>query len=287
MLSSAQLQNFKAMEGFTQAESDLKAKNFSNPELLFAGSMKQKITVPLIGDVQVLFNINDGTSNAWMYLFRSADNHDSLKAIAVVKIPFLGIKSQEINVSSILDAGLTINKERSLASFQWKDSDVMSGVLKNNSEFMAFYNSHTTLDTFAIALLVNTQFPYIAKDQPYWTALMAQGSDNKACAVQAVSLETSCSTLNSVLPEIPDYKVEIFPNPSIVGAGLFINLSNNNYINASLTNLIGDVNIPIISGQLANGSYRFDIPVNSLSKGFYLVKISLENELIIKKLVIE
>ncbi len=296
--SQAQLKNFKAKVGFTQADSLLNAKSFPKPELLFVGSMKQIITVPVLGNVQIQFNLSDGTSNGWVYLFRSGDNHDTLRAVIVLNPTLLGqdlgFRAQEVSVTNLLNQGIKVDKEKSLAGINWTDSDIFAEKLRGSSEFTTFLANNPDPDKYAIVLLVNTEFPYVPKDLPYWAGMLQKGTNAKACAMQAVNLDFSCSNVNSVVEEnnIQFFEntnfnsAEIFPNPSETNTSIYLNLISEQFVNISISNLVGDYNKSLLSAGLSSGNFSVPIPTEELNSGVYFITIKFGNQILRKKFIV-
>ncbi len=275
-------QNFKAKEGLNTARN---SSGITNPELLLCAAVNgtvQGSPVPLV------FDINSGVANAWVYYFRSGDDNNIKKMMICYKL-FNNYVANEIPVTQILDS-LPFNPAGSLNDIQWIDSDVMANNLKNYQDYKDYLNAHSDATISLVTLSFNGDYPYIPIGSAYWIAKIdATNSSSLFCAVNAINGDVICFDESTAVEdnEHSNNQINIFPNPS--KENLFISLPE------GITSFSKELQIFDSEGRLiysfavkpVDGVNLISIPVKLFSAGNYILRITTTNGLLNGKFIIE
>ena len=79
----------------------------------------------------------------------------------------------------------------------------------------------------------------------------------------------------------------IFPNPSNNASTISFELRKRTVVTAQLMNSLGQKITTLFDGELPTGKNKIEINTNQLSKGFYLVNLTIDNKTISTKLLVE
>jgi hypothetical protein len=85
--------------------------------------------------------------------------------------------------------------------------------------------------------------------------------------------------LNEFIP------VTVFPNPTADEVSLAFQLQNPSDIDIKIINLHGQTVIQNVSGKLSTGNYQLKIPLTGITEGAYLLRVTVDHQVIFKKLI--
>ena len=268
--SQSFLQNFKASEGLPKAQTAASDANLPNPELIMVFTANQTFNYQGT-EIKITFDITKGTANAWIYVYRSRDNHQLLKVFGVYKVILLGFMSTEVDPSQIIGTGLPVNPEGVIPG-GWKDSDAAAAVFRNDQDFMTFYNAHTNPELFVFTLFVNDAYNYIPKNQLYWGMSIIDKGNEKSCATHAFNLDFTCGTIFSVDESNTEITaLELYPNPAHDNI-MITGFSGKCLITKlEILNLSGEKVKELLPDNSSTGIINADIKV--LESGTYILRI--------------
>src|SRR3989339_678662 len=250
-------QNFKVREGLTTA---INSSGISNPELLMCAAMNGTIAG---SPISLEFNINIGVANAWLYFFRSADDHNTKKSVAV---------SRQMNIFIPIP----------LPNNQYFDS-------LDNEFYLDFINNHSNSSVSYVYLMKPDHDPG-KPDNTYWLIMINASDTSLGCFVNALTGEVMCQEIpiSSVEEnEIGNYELSIYPNPA--KDNLFITLPDR------LSTINNELQIFDSEGKLiysfavkpVDGVNLISIPVKLFSAGHYFVNITSAKGILSGKFIIE
>ncbi|MDQ1266472.1 MAG: Por Secre tail protein [Bacteroidota bacterium] len=257
------LQFFKVSEGYAEAKTKVETEGLSNPELLFCGAVRQLAQVPIIGEVQIEFKIEDGTANAWVYMFRSQGDTSNLKAVAVSHVQVLGTMTQDVPVEQIIGGGAQIDKTKPFNINDAINSDLFAETLRSSSDFISFLNAHPNPSRYVVSLFINSYIPELNIGDLYWGSIIEDGDDGRFCSVHAVTRELSCSITDVAEDNEAVDALEIFPNP----AAESINIRHAGELTIDITDVYGN---NILRASLRNSIDNIDL--SAMSSGVYYIK---------------
>jgi len=111
-----------------------------------------------------------------------------------------------------------------------------------------------------------------------------QVTDNNGC-VGSASVDVTVTICTGIPILALESAVEIFPNPNFGTFAIEINMPREDHVTIDLTNLVGQVVLPIYDGQLS-GQFAKEVDAHSLAKAVYFVQMRFANKVITKKVVI-
>jgi len=219
--TSAQFTTFKASEGLSTAQSLANAVggNFTNMEVFIVGTASQTF-----GPVTVAFDLSSGKSTAWLYLFRSKENKDSVKAYGVVKVPFLGFQAMEIPYGDIVGM-IPFQPDATLKDVTFIDSDAMMTAIRNNSVYKAAATADQSIKLSYCAVAVNP-LPIYTVGDPYWAAIFTTQHEKVQCVLNSKTGSLDCFSQEvSVNESVDNLTISAFPNPA--SSVIFITIPKN------------------------------------------------------------
>ena len=160
-------------------------------------------------------------------------------------------------VTSLLDVDFTDASVGSISSWYWDFGDGATSTSPSPS------HTYTTSGTYNVMLIVD---------------------NGSGCS------DTTYQTVNVSQVGLDDIKgleaLEIYPNPFNSELNVAVDFSVGGQLSVSMTNLLSQESIRIFEGEIQPGRYTYKWE-NSLgiSEGVYLLKISLDNQTTIKKLI--
>lgn len=105
------------------------------------------------------------------------------------------------------------------------------------------------------------------------------------------SLASLCSpilnTATTEITKIEDGSIDIFPNPASSSTHITCQLEESQYAEIKLLNNMGQTISTIHQGELASGDFQMELPLASLSKGLYFIKIEAANFSSTEKLLVK
>ncbi len=88
-------------------------------------------------------------------------------------------------------------------------------------------------------------------------------------------------------PETPESQMRVFPNPASGPSSVGLNLAEGGLLKLELLNKEGQVLKQVYAGQVESGKMKIDLSSEALDTGVYLVRMSLNKEVITRKLIVE
>ncbi|MGA2297547.1 MAG: T9SS type A sorting domain-containing protein [FCB group bacterium] len=269
-------QNFKASDGLSKAQA---TTTLTDPELWGIG------TVDTTVQVQIKFDMSNGTSNVWLYIFHSKSTGE-LNFCAVTLGTLFGVVVPQPPAYD----RLPFKPNKPLTGVNWIDSDVMLQDLKNSTEYQTFATAHPNTDPSMVALSINNNAPGLTVDSPYWMFKFDIVSSNSyVCAVEAISGQVTCFTLTDVADAINGTQSNLFiyPNPSANNAFLYIPKS----IQSPQAQLaIYDIEGNKVMDLIAPHNGETELVILSLCNyipGIYFVKYNYKDRIYTNQLVIQ
>lgn len=275
--SFAQFNNFLAKDGFSHAITKATEDGLTNPQALFIGTLKRTIMVPVGSSeipVDIVFNLDNGKANVWVYILQSADNIDNIKSYAVVDVLLVGKFALEIPIADIT-GDIEIDVERPLVNIDnMADSDVFAQKLNQNSGFMDFMNEHPDPENIVVGILINTRFDFIPMNQSYWVISVTDNPYVEVCAMSSDgSGDVTCSDFLPVEELTSVNDISVSPNP----AADFVKISvPETYFGgtAKIIDILGNV---VKSETIICTDCVLD--VSTLPRGSYIIVLSDGNNL--------
>lgn len=261
--ASAQLTTpFKAKEGLATAQA-LANTAGKNMEVYIIGTASQTFS-----GISITFDIQTGKATAWLYVFRSKDTPDTVKAYGVVKVPIIGFQAMDIPYGDIASM-IPVDPKQSLNGVNYMDSDQMLSTMKSDSKLSAAISEDPSTKLTYGAVAVNPIPPYVVGD-PYWAALFTSKYKKVQCVLNAKTGAIDCLS-EKVSAEDGENatKPQVFPNPAnnVVFVTVPKSIQSSEYsfgIFDETGNKITDLNAPT-SGETETVSFTLE----SLPSGVY------------------
>lgn len=278
------LQQFKASQGVQPALTLAKDSGMVNPVLVSIGTMTGRLPAGAM-NLTLDFDENKGTSTVWIYAIKDLNNPDDIRLIGVIRM----LLFFPIQLPSELASGFPIEPDTQLPA-KWKDSDELMNILKNYGDYSDFSKTYQGTELIMLGLGVNKINPRLQLDEPYWAGVFRGVSDTTAtitCFVNATTGNTSCIKFVSV--EHEDFTTntfEIYPNPA-QNVIYIINGVSKGTFKISLYDELGRIRKVIPNYELNNTGQILSISVADLSAGVYFIRITHNNESVIKPIIIE
>lgn len=261
--ASAQLTTpFKAKEGLATAQTMANTAG-KNMEVYIIGTASQTFS-----GISISFDMQSGKATAWLYVFRSKDTPDTVKAYGVVKVPILGFQAMEIPYGDIA-AMIPIDPQQSLNGVNYMDSDLMLNAMKSDSKLSAAISEDANIKLSYGAVAINPIPPYVVGD-PYWAAVFVSKYKRVQCVLNAKTGAIDCmSEKVSAEDGQEGSKAQVFPNPAASVAFVTIpkSIQSTDYsfgIFDETGNKITNLNAPT-SGEAETVSFSLE----SLPSGVY------------------
>ena len=269
------LNNFLAKEGVSAAVSAAESNGITNPELLFVATVNKTIPVEYqpyySGDVDVTFNLDDGTSNVWLYIFRSGDNNENKVTIGVVDITIVGIYAMKLTDIEIELPTIGSDFKKSLNDVEWVDSDRMAELFRGDTGLMNFLNDNPNPETQVVGLSVNSAFNFIDMDLVIWSYSVLNDGQYKVCAIDNSTETVICDDILGVEEQAANSpEINISPNP--VTDVMTINIPaavNNSLYQVTVYDSFGR-----IVKELNTNQQNISIDMSNQAAGVYYYSIS-------------
>jgi len=195
--SSAQ-QQFKAKDGIAASTKSAADGGLKSPELvLIATSSEQLEGLP----VTISFDMAKGTANAWLYLYRSAVDVDSLKLFAVTKIlnTYIPLPIPISNPGNLFP----FRMDTTLNNATWFDSDIMAQKIRDNSTFQDFSTNNKDYKLMLAYISINPlPEPAELMNKAIWGIIFNSSGGRLSCLVNGETGEVYCQQFpTSVISE--------------------------------------------------------------------------------------
>ncbi len=259
-------EKFKAKEAY---ETALKNVKYTNPQLLFVGSVNGEFEAGIV-KIASVFDFNSGKTELWVVMFNDKNEPDSTQTFAVVK-SLMGVMALDISESDMLDFELDLTNP--ITDANWIDSDVMASELMKNGKFKEFVDKYPKPEVAVIGLFRNTIYEYLDLGKVFWGVQLIQGEEIQACGIEIETKQVICADYGSI-DDFKNGNISVYPNPAV--EHLNINYNNNvNVQNIELYDLNG--NIIYISDYDSILSGKIKINVESLPIGTYMLNMQVDN----------
>lgn len=225
------------------------------------------------------------------YLDASVSFHDSIVGIftsiqnlisSVPAPPY--IKVDQVNVPSILNTNSSNLLKIRFTNYGAQNADSLYAKLTLNNGFTTSQDSIYLGDLNTSVSDSISYNIFTPNDDTVCNYVVTFISPNKSINSYANSLESYTTT--SINPLIPnDFNLNIFPNPTDKNFTLSFKSSFNGLITVQLQNVLGEVIKNVYSGQNSPEIVK-NVNVKELPPGIYFLKISLNSQRIIKKLIV-
>ncbi len=267
-------QQFKAKDGISASTKAASDAGLKSPELvLIATSSEQFEGLP----INISFDISKGTASAWLYLYRSAVDVDSVKLIAVTKI----LNNYIPLPLPISGAGnlFPFRMDTTLNNAKWFDSDVMAQKIRENSTFQDFSSSNKDYKLTLAYISINPiPEPIELKDKAIWGIMFNSTGGRLSCLVHGETGEVFCQQFTTDVNSEITQSVKILNNPTV--NDLFVQIpveyqddKSNFLIYSSNGSLIKKFSYPN-----AGVSDLIYIPLNNLESGVYFLNYFNSNQ---------
>lgn len=115
-----------------------------------------------------------------------------------------------------------------------------------------------------------------------------KSAENQSLIVISLKNESALG----INPAESDFEFNIYPNPSNGKLNYSLNLETNSEIKINVYNINGQLVSSPISGNLSSGIHNSTIDLtdsfgNKINPGLYIMKVQIDDKLVVKKLIIE
>ncbi|GAB5466134.1 MAG: hypothetical protein Kapaf2KO_15700 [Candidatus Kapaibacteriales bacterium] len=244
--SNAFSQAFNANEGFDFAL-NIAQSEIGNEAKLVAIATANGFSA---GPVSIDYNMQEGTSQAWIYSFRN--NSGEFHNVVVFRIfTFVDVTEQVGDLSSFEE----LLPNGALATEDWINSSETFALLSANSNYQGLQSKYPSLNVTYIALGNNEASSFISLEEPYWT-FVYETDDQESGYVCYVAAETGDGEVTCV-----DFGSSV--DPETFRENFLIESTDFGYF-ITPKKIISDSQFLIIStsGRLIK---RGDFPTNGLS----------------------
>lgn len=193
------------------ARGKAKENGLNDPKLVAALTTNQELDY-LGQKIKVSFNIENGKSDMWIYVFKEGNDTTKLNAQLVLETIF---GKQGINVPLEQIEATDYSLSGTLDGLKYTDSDEILKIIKENKNFADFYNKNNPLDQFSVALFSSLDLEGLTNNEPYWGFIMSKGENFKLCGVHAIDKTVFCSPDIVNVIEIKEAnRMSAYPNPA-------------------------------------------------------------------------
>lgn len=203
-------QQFKAKEGIAASTKAASDGGLQSPELMLIATTSEQLEgIP----ISISFDISRGTASAWLYLYRSAKQTDSVKLIAVTKI-----LNTYIPLTIPFSGGSNLFPYRSdttLKDATWFDSDIMAQKIRENSTFQDFAAKNKDFKLTLTYISINPlPEPVALKDKAIWGIILNSNSARLSCLVHGETGEVFCQQVPTDVAMEESNQIKILNNPA-------------------------------------------------------------------------
>lgn len=261
-------------------QSAISAAKQKAPDAELIAVLTAKIAVPFGGnDITVSFNLENGRSEAWIYVFRSAAG-DSTIFLPVIRIPI-------IQTCTPLDFGLPSIPVGDLGNSPVGQNPLQGTAVINALKTVPKYNAYRTTYPDSLPNVVSlgtsvADLPAFPAGTPYWFFLFLgqTPSQNMTCFVHAESGLADCigADINSVADDAVARGVTLAPNP--VHDVAYVTLPSgwtDRRVDVIIADVLGNVHHTFATRPDVPGLI---IPVHDLPSGHYTMRLVADTETI-------
>ncbi len=280
------LLQFKSKEGLTFANTEAK-KSSTNPKLRSIASISGTFSGQTL-----TFDISNGKSTIWVYVFQDGTNKDSIIAVPLLYVSVFTINNF-VNAKSIITNFSVKDYLKFLPSSlfttptsNWIESDQMCTDVIKQQSYISFIAKNPNEKPTLIGLGNNELNPALKMGDPYWTITIGTAGTKTSlnCSVQAITRETSCLALADVKEEFANNN-PAFPNPA--NSFVYFSVPENFISDDSNLELYSNDGNKILENRIfkADGT-NFNLPTGFLSNGTYYIKVGNSKLNFVQKFVV-
>ncbi len=272
LYSQVTLKQYTLKSNLEYARSQAEAAGYIDP--VFVAAFAQNNTIQYQGiNFKVTYNLEEGTSDAWIYGFRAKDIPEQLIALLVVETSF-GKQAINIPLENITASGYSTFGN--LDDYNLDDSDEIASLMQKDQSFNQYYESNKPFDQLTVAIFVSAPSPLFIENEPYWAFIMEKNNNIKTCGIHVVSKEVVCS-LTDIKDNSINSNINVYPSP----ADDYVEITDiNSNMNISIYDIYGRA---IDNAPYTFNSSGININLQNVSSGIYFLKTNNRNIMFIKK----
>jgi hypothetical protein len=251
--SSQLFQSYTAADAYDNALEQA-TDEIGDPILYLIGTGNMEINIGF--PVKIEFDMEEGTSQMWLFSFKSAQDPTKEANIGVIKT--LGSYQAFVLPADQFSLDMIPFNLSFPIPDGWMDSDEMIPYFTKSQEYKDFSAKYPDADSIFVALFTSDDITGIT--ETFWGVNINVGQEFVNCGMHYTSGETFCEI---VLPVYETEKIsfKIFPNP----AGEIINVTGDYSGNISIIDLYGNV-------VLSDESFDNSIDISALAPGVYYLR---------------
>jgi hypothetical protein len=256
---------FTAKDGWTNTKSDY--PGYELVMILAEASM----------DSTTIINLENGTADAWNYLYRNINDKDDVIFVYV-------IKDGDNYFPLLLSDDESISPEvKKLDDVNWIDSKGFIEKLRANQNFLDYLSAHPVLDNIFITLLYMYEdeggdLPPQFVNHHDW---IIELNYNFQCIMNALTGELVCHKFDDT--DVKDISlfddISIFPQPANDKLNVLLP-SGINTTSIEIYNFLGE---KIYANNISSSSLMINISLANFAAGTYILKINTSNQALIRK----
>mgnify|MGYP000159179670 CR=1 FL=1 len=175
----------------------------------------------------------------------------------------------ELRIMASDDCGESWSTRETLSGFELVNSGLVAGSYRPNGN-STWTDVSVGLGSFGSRSNVRIKFRWVS------------GGASNNFYVDDITIASSPLGMEDLERQID---LNIAPNPTISTTTVSMNLPEDADVKMEIVDVLGkDVN-PIYANNLSNGTHRFDIDMSSYSAGIYYLRISIDNDMLMKKII--
>jgi hypothetical protein len=287
---------------------------FEKPELvavIYNNNFNTTLSNEHLGDIAFnsKFDLdNEMNASNWIYIFRDGDNHSDYVATMLIKYfyhPWAGATSTVMttgyyypeHIVNMLPANFqfSLNNEIPISDFleYMLDSPDFITHLKEQTSFMELIADTDNLKNFTISLQSYDEPTYgMDANQLYWVSIVESGDSVYVCYMHPNFNLTGlysvfCNTYVSVKENFIASSITVSPNPTTTNFTVSFELEKSCDIEIMLCDILGRELVQIYSGFATVGDFTETVNTKHLPKGIYFLKIKIDGNITVEKVVVE
>jgi len=209
--SQSLLVQFTMKKHLEFAREKAKDNGLTDPKLVAALTTNQDLEY-LGQTITVNFNMENGKSDMWVYVFKENNDTTKISAQLVLETIF-GRQNLNVPLEDIQATDYSLANNLDLVNYA--DSDEILKIIKENKDFADYYVKNKPLDQLSVALFSSLDNEVLLNNEPFWGFIMAKGDNFKLCGVHAVDKTVFCTPDIVNVIEIKEAnRMSAYPNPA-------------------------------------------------------------------------
>ncbi len=193
------------------AREKAKESGLTEPQLVAVLTTNQEIEY-LGQTITVNFNMENGKSDMWVYIFKEKNDTTKIKAQLILET-ILGRQNVNVPIEDIEATDYSLANNLDLVNYA--DSDEITNIIKENKDFADYYDKNKPLDQLSVALFSSLDLEGLINNEPYWGFVMSKDENFKLCGVHAIDKTVFCSPDIVNVIEIKEAnRMSAYPNPA-------------------------------------------------------------------------